>query len=639
MAQIFGLDFGTTNSLVSVVIDDKTRVLFNQDDQLPHPSVVWYKGSEVIVGREARKPMDSIDTGSVGDFIRSPKRYLGSAKIPETNKSPVDVVADILKFLKQHGASKEGGKFAIDRVVMTVPVNAPGSYRRALRQAARKAGIAIHQFVHEPLAALYGYLRSQPNFEQKLAELEDQLVLVFDWGGGTLDLTLCKVQKGMLVQIRNRGDDQVGGDEFDKIILKFVKDQYQKQHNLTGKPNEYPGATSKLIYQCELGKIQLSGRETTTVAVAQYGSEGPLEVNLSRSKLIELTKHLIDQGMSNIDAILKESQAANLPPIALCVATGGMVRMPYIRERLLEKFDAAKVPLIEHGDRLISQGAAWIANDGVALCLAKPFEILLGDDDYSTVLEEEKTHLPFENAELSFDFKCYCTDPRDGFATFQFARPVFPGRTYTGDPRRNYATLLVAVDAHTRPLYEAIDVNLKIDHDCVATITAKSKMVSDQRSREIHDLEFGLKVGKYFEPNKSAEYDLASKKKTLKNQPESLIKRPPLPEGAIKLRSNVSRSQQAREMIPGDATNFLEAIKREEPLWQPTERQHEEKMYYVPCCLCRRTIFQIMLEGSHVCKGAINNPQSITEVRERKQRYEAIIKKIRQREEEMNAVS
>jgi molecular chaperone DnaK len=591
MAKIYGLDFGTTNSLASIVVGEKMLSLVNEDDQMPHPSVIRYHGDDVVVGRAAKNAIETTDVGVIGDFVRSPKRYLGSGEkihVGGVARGVSDVVAEILRHVRDDARQRN----LAGESVMTIPVNAVGRARRDLREAALKAGLHIHQFVQEPFAALYGYLRSQPDFRRRLADLEGQIVLVFDWGGGTLDLTLCKITKGMLVQIQSKGDNTVGGDRFDDRLIRYAKNEHMRQYGIDSVANEFPHAEAKLISQCETAKIALSDRSSATIAVAHYlRSDGPdhtLEVKITREDLVELTRDIVDAGMNNIDQVL-ESTGVNQASIALCVATGGMVRMPYIRERLLERFDPLRVPKIDDGDRIISQGAAWIAHDRVRLTLAKPFELLLGDDNYSTLISEG-TELPIENENYGFPFKAYCVDPRDGYGKFQFARPVWPDRNLPGDPRRTYATLLVAVDEEARPLTERLHIDVNIDHDLVATVTASSSMVGHRSEREIHNLELGLSMGQGVK-----EQTYHTDNKGQRNNEVNLRREV----GAIKFRSNIVRGNQTWDLVPGD---LIKKYKNKlPPLWEPTRRQHDEEMYYVPCSLCQRTWHQIRLEGSENC--------------------------------------
>jgi molecular chaperone DnaK len=193
--QIFGLDFGTTNSLLSVIGRDGRPIHLTDEKDRPHPSVVWYRGGDVIVGRRARENLDGGAEAITGSFVRSPKRLLDQdapIHVGGRDLDPRDVVAEVLQFLREDAATGQPVKRQVERAVMTIPVKLDGAGRRRLREAARKAGIGIVQFVHEPLAALYAYLRSTTDYRRRLPELDGCRILVFDWGGGTLDLTLAK---------------------------------------------------------------------------------------------------------------------------------------------------------------------------------------------------------------------------------------------------------------------------------------------------------------------------------------------------------------------------------------------------------------------------------------------------------------
>ena len=625
MAKTYGLDFGTTNSLASIVLGDEKMLTLLNDDRLPHPSVVRYHGGEVDVGRKAKNLLATTDVGIIDDFVRSPKCYLGRDEehvVGGVARSASDVVAEILKHIRNDALQRDmpGEKF--DQAVMTIPVKADGSFRRDLRKAAEKAGIRIHQFVQEPFAALYGYLRSDADFKRRVAELEGKTILVFDWGGGTLDLTLCTIIKGRLVQIQSKGDDRVGGDKFDERLVRYIEEEHAKQHNINYSPeNVYPLAKAKLIAECETAKIALSDRRSSTIAVAHYlqsdGPERTLEVKITREKLIDLTKDIVNDGMKNIDELL-ESSGLDAASIELCVATGGMVRMPRIRDRLLERFDLRRVPKIENGDSIISEGAAWIAHDKVKLTLAKPFELLLGDSNYSELLREGD-ELPSENNDFNYHFEAYCADPRDGYGKFQFARPVWPGRDRLGEPRSTYAILLVPVVKDAEPLTEKLnidklDIDISIDRDLVLTVAAKSTLSGSCRKREIHNLEFGLSLG----PASTEQSDDKEKEKNHDKKPHT--QKP----GTIEFRSNIARRGQSYapswECVPWDLIdkhkNYLDSLLG----WNgPTRKQIYEKKYYLPCSPCQRTWYQIQLEGSEHCKC---RKGSVTEIEARERRAE-----------------
>lgn len=291
---VFGIDFGTTNSLAALALGDEVQALTDEHDDKPHPSVVWYRGSEVVVGREARRHLESLEGGIAHGFVRSPKMTLrrdGPVHVEGRAIEPPDIVAQVLRHIRKSAALRREKRYEISRAVMTVPVDFAGPQRRALRSAARKAGINVFQFVHEPAAALYAYLRAKPDFSRQLAELENRVALVFDWGGGTLDLTACRVLGGTVMQIGSRGNNEVGGDRFGERLRNEIRNRHAQRYGISDiSVFEQPGVAASLLTQCELAKIEMSTKEEFTVIVKDYlRSEGPernLAVDLERADLV-----------------------------------------------------------------------------------------------------------------------------------------------------------------------------------------------------------------------------------------------------------------------------------------------------------------------------------------------------------------
>lgn len=503
MAATFGIDFGTTNSVMTFIGPDPEtkrigpRVLTH--DGRPHPSVVWYSGAEPVVGRLAKDQLNDLGLGVFGDIVRSPKMFLGSPTgiyVGGVTRQAVDVVADVLRFLRRDAIGRGFRGNTFETAVITIPVTMRGPARAELRQAAQKAGIRIHQFVHEPLAALYGYLRTRPDFRQVLANLERRLVLVFDWGGGTLDMTLCQFQNGILAQVFNMGDGDVGGDQFDLRVGRLVRQKHEAQHPRADWSRLQPSAESRLIQACEDAKIALSTRNTSALYVrdllAVPGPEKDLRLEVTRLELEGSVQDLISKGLGKIETVLAMA-GVHRGAIEFCLATGGMVSMPAIQEGLREIFGLNRLHLIENAATVISEGAAWIAHDGVGLQLAKPIELLHADESYVELIGAG-TGLPLDGQAIQRRIDMYCVDPSDGFAKFLFARPKWPGRQSHGDARLPYTHLTLPVDPHCRPLYERLQVDVTIDHDLIAEARALSLMRGQTRQAWIHDLEFGLSV-------------------------------------------------------------------------------------------------------------------------------------------------
>ena len=454
------------------------------DADEPHPSVVWYRsGEETVVGRVAKENLGSRQSGVIGNFVRSPKFNLGKGHpvhVAGRDLAASDIVSEILAFLRNDVMREDRAlkEINFERAIVTIPVTMHGPARQEFREAAHKAGLRIHQFVHEPLAALYGHLRAHPDFGRRVAELENKVALVFDWGGGTLDLTLCKFIRGSLVQIGNRGDTEVGGDRFDEAIADWVRERHRVQHLLQSGREDTELAKAKLIEQCERAKKDLSLQNNALIFVRDFlqrsGPEHTLQVAISRDDLIAINESLVIKGFENIDRLLA-SAGYDQRSLAFCLATGGMCRIPFVQQRLRERFGFDRVEAPEHAEWLIADGAAWIAHDGLPLELAKPFELYHADNTYVPILYE-KRKLPVENTqEPPVSLQVYCVDSRDGFAKLQFARPTWPGRMSPSDPRQIYTTLTLQVDPNSPPFVERIVLEVSIDHNLVVRIRARSE--------------------------------------------------------------------------------------------------------------------------------------------------------------------
>jgi molecular chaperone DnaK (HSP70) len=620
--QLFGIDFGTTNSLAALVVGDEVRSLVNEEDNRPHPSVVWYRGTDVIVGREARKHLDTMQAAVAQGFVRSPKMALrrdGPLHVEGQELDPTDVVAVVLRYLRENAAARKPRRFDLSQAVMTIPVDFGGPQRQALRKAARKAGIAVIQFVHEPAAALYAYLRSQRDVQRVLAELENRNVLVFDWGGGTLDLNLCRIAGGTLYQISTRGNNEVGGDRFDERLRNLIRDKHAKQYAIQDVfALEQPGASAALLTQCELAKIELSSKSTHTVLVRDYlrsaGAERNLAVSLSRTELEATTQDIIDRGLAEIDAILEQS-GLDRRDVDRCLATGGMVNMPAVWDGLIERF-GGRVPKLPNGDRIIAEGAAWIAHDGLRLTLAKPIEVLVADGSGRGTylpIAMAGVKMPVENNSITIaNHRFFCVDPRDGTAVFEFAKPRKTGLVQPSDDRETICVGSLAIDPEARPLVERLECELQIDHDYIVHATLRSLGRHEATQVEFHQLEFGLALPAQ---SVSAGGDTGPAKgetDALQNEPtnRNSLSPPSELQSNITLRSNLTpKGEDWRvdmrdwHLVPGDLVEKWRTDFLGPRVDEMSAMQMQERNYYLPCSRCGRTLYFIRTEGPNdICR-------------------------------------
>lgn len=258
--SVLGFDFGTTNSLISGIRRNKP-INFLDEENRPIPSIVCYEGNQTSVGRDAKERLAQAGLGIHGNIVRSPKMYLGQESVfIGVERSPIDIVADVVRHVldEAEASGNRGGPELgdVSGVVVTIPVDMEGYRRRALRDAFRLAGLSIVQFVHEPLAALYGLFR-KTYLQTMLRRYDRKLILVFDWGGGTLDLTLCRVMDDVAVQLRNDGTDEVGGDKFDEAIRNHLIKRVSQARGFDETIEIHPDAKARLLDRCERAKIDL----------------------------------------------------------------------------------------------------------------------------------------------------------------------------------------------------------------------------------------------------------------------------------------------------------------------------------------------------------------------------------------------
>lgn len=574
--MIIGFDFGTTNSLISFVMGEGTINLFDSEG-LPFPSVVRYEGQSVIAGREARLALEEVGLGVYGNTVRSPKVLLGNevVSVGGVERSPIDIVADVIRHVRSESEQnpRAKGNVPFDRAVVTIPVTMNGPKRAALREAFAQNGISVVQFVHEPLAALYGYLRTAPDRENLLRKLLKRYVLVVDWGGGTLDLTLCLLNNGSILQLRNGGSDQVGGDQFDEVIRHEVVKRFSLESGIMATDQPTKEARQKLREDSEKLKIALSQRPSATIYRGGYFPESGtnLEYELTRRELDEIIRPLITEGVRQIDALL-DSASISPAQVSMCLVAGGMAAMPSIRSRLHELFGPERVVIPEDSATLIAQGAAWMAHDEQTLRLAKDIELEMARGSRLAVLQAG-TLMPTDGEIRRELVHLYCTDPSDGKAKFPIVTTRdLKSQPQAGDPRTSLGLLSVLVDKTAPPLVERLELELEIDDNLILNVTAKSSQRANTDKASFYDLEFGIALPGIENLGPVSVIDADSG---------------PFPCGLV-VRTNVVDKNDPK-LIPGDVLygHNPNAFSRRPGPNQATEEQLIEHLYYQPCALCR----------------------------------------------------
>lgn len=572
-----GFDFGTTNSLISMVVGHDIVSFY--DEGLPIPSVVCYEGSKTIVGREARVRQSQAGLGVHGELVRSPKMHLGEERITVggVQRNPVDIVHEVIAHVCRHAEESglvEGLK--IERAIATIPVNMDGARRALLREAYRMAGMGVVQFVHEPLAALYAYVRTSGDAEGAIRRFDRQLMLVFDWGGGTLDLTLCRLEDGLLVQLANDGTDDVGGDLFDALLRNQVESRVRAERNFGEKVAVYPDARTQLMHECERVKIELSRKSNANIFVPNFFkgiADESLDLTLSKEELEGIVSELLMKGIARIERLL-QTKGFSTASVALCLATGGMVNMPAVRARLHELFGPQRVHISERSASLISEGAAWIAHDNARLHLAKNVELALARNSYVAILPAG-LEMPIERESRADSFSLYCVDPADGHGRIQLVMPYRPGRNVLpNDERRSLHYMLLEVDSKAQPFRERLSLDVSIDDNLILTARARALNRNSLSEVKIHDLEFALAT-----PGGNRGW-LGAPDTKASNSGRSRSK------GDIVMRSNIA-TREDKSLIPGEVLYPIEFGPGLYSVREMTDLQWKEHLYYCPCAYCK----------------------------------------------------
>jgi molecular chaperone DnaK (HSP70) len=410
-----------------------------------------------------------------------------------------------------------------------------------------------------------------------LRALNRRNVLVVDWGGGTLDITLCRLGGGRVVQLRNGGSADVGGDRFDEAIRDEIIKRFSERSHLGSDAEIHPEARLRLLHDSEANKIALSERPAVSFYLPDFfrRPQTTLEYRLTRDELDEITRPIITSGMHEMETLL---ESVNIAPsqIALCLVVGGMAAMPAIRGRLHEVFGPQRVEIPADGGTLVAQGAAWIAHDSQRLRLAKPIELQMARGSYLT-LARAGTEMPTEHEVKQNTVHLYCSDPTDGVAKFQLCCPTRASESpQASEPRTSLGTLTVSVDQRAAPFRERLELEYRIDYDLILTTRVWSSEMKDKDVASFYDLEFGLLLGEVDEPDG--------------HDPHGDLTDVGREHGSLTVRANVTGTVDD-DLVPGEVlykhkrSSFqrLQGVRT-----RATEEQIHEHLYYEPCDVCGR---------------------------------------------------
>ena len=322
MSKIIGIDLGTTNSCVAVIEGGEPVVIANAEGARTTPSVVGFtKTGERLVGQVAKRQAIT----NPDRTIASIKRHMGTdykVDIDGKKYTPQEISAMILAKLKADAESYLGEQ--VTEAVITVPAYFNDSQRQATKDAGAIAGLEVKRIINEPTAAALAYGADKE---------DDQKIMVYDLGGGTFDVSIIEMGDGVTEVLATAGDTHLGGDDFDKRIIDWLADEFQKENGVDLRKDKM--AAQRLKEAAEKAKIELSGVASTAINLPFITADanGPkhLDTTLTRAKFNELTADLVERTMGPTRQALKDAglQPGDLHKVLL---VGGSTRIPAVQE-------------------------------------------------------------------------------------------------------------------------------------------------------------------------------------------------------------------------------------------------------------------------------------------------------------------
>ena len=537
MSKIIGIDLGTTNSCVAFMEGGQAKVIPNTEGGNTTPSVVALKkDGETIVGMPARRQ----SVTNPGKTIFSAKRFIGRkfSEVTEELKAvpfkvtkgddggcmiewdgkpvrPEEISAKVLEKLK-HDAEKYLGQ-KVTEAVITVPAYFNDSERQATINAGKIAGLDVKRIVNEPTAAALAYGADRN---------KDQKVAVYDFGGGTFDISILEIgAEGTFEVLATNGDTHLGGDDFDQKIFEYVMSEFQKESGIDLRKD--PMAVQRVRSASEKAKIELSSATSTEInepfIAMNDGVPSNLNMTITRAKFEELIADLVERSMEPCRKVMKDAglQANQIHEVIL---VGGSTRVPMIKQKV-EQFFGKKPNESVHPDEAVALGAAIqagiIQGDVKDVLLLDVTPLSLGIETLGGVMTrmiERNTTIPTSKSQV------YSTaaDNQDSVEIH-----ILQGEREMANDNKSLGRFILSGIASAPRGVPQIEVTLDIDASGVLHVTAKDKgtgkeqKITVQGSTGMSDDEVD-KLVKEAEANREAD---KKKKESIevRNQADSMV--------------------------------------------------------------------------------------------------------------------
>ena len=397
MARAVGIDLGTTNSVISILEGGEPKIISNAEGHRTTPSVVAFaKNGEVLVGDQAKRQAIT----NPDRTVRSVKRHMGSdwsIEIDSKQYNSQEISARILQKLKRDAEAYLGED--VKEAVITVPAYFGDAQRQATKEAGQIAGLEVLRIVNEPTAAALAYGLD--------SEKDDHLILVFDLGGGTFDVSILEIGEGVFEVKSTHGDTDLGGDDWDERVIDWLVTGFKNDHGVDLSTD--PMAMTRLKETAEKAKIELSSVQETEINLPfiTATNEGPIHLlqTLKRSEFEQMTEDLVERTRGPFKEALEDA-GVKVDEIDHVILVGGTTRMPAVQSLVKEL--AGKDP--HQGvnpDEVVADGAALqagvLTGDVTGILLLDVTPLTLGVETEGGVANkmiERNTTIPTRRSEI-----------------------------------------------------------------------------------------------------------------------------------------------------------------------------------------------------------------------------------------------